>query len=205
MTPANLVTVLRILFLPLLVWMFFSARELVVPGPMFYWFGPPAVPLYIWLFIILACTDFIDGLLARIFGTSRFGAVVDPIADKLLVAAALMLLATRYSHLDYSYLWVMVPMMLLLWRELVVTIMRESSDAATNVMFKSGWTAKWKTVAQGFAIGFLMYERSDYFFFGLGYTYYQWGILLLWVSVLLTYISFGFYIRQYLSMLRSRR
>lgn len=130
------------------------ARLLAAPGValMFLYFQRPLADWFaLTLFISAAITDFFDGYLARLWKQeSRFGAMLDPIADKAMVVIALVIL-TGYSGMNP---WLILPVTVILFREVFVSGLREflGADAGRLKVTK---LAKWKTTAQMVAIAIL--------------------------------------------------
>ncbi len=164
----NLLTLLRIAVIPVLVGLFYVRSDL---GD---W-------LACGLFAFAALTDFLDGYLARTTrSVSTFGRVLDPLADKLLVATTLLMLVAvgRIDGLT------VLPAVLILCRELVVSGLREFL-AELNVGLPVSQLAKWKTTIQMIAIGALI----------LGDTAPGWmnlaviGDVGLWLAAALTLIT----------------
>jgi len=169
----NLLTYFRILAVPLLVCFF-------------YFESTASRWLSFAVFIAATVSDFFDGYLARIWQQqSAIGRILDPIADKLLVATALLLLVSDGTISEWSLLAAIV----ILTREISVSGLREFL-AELHVSVPVTRLAKWKTTMQMIAIGFLLagpagdklmrYYIQD---FGL-FTYV--GLLLLWISALIT-------------------
>ncbi|MSO71634.1 MAG: CDP-diacylglycerol--glycerol-3-phosphate 3-phosphatidyltransferase [Alphaproteobacteria bacterium] len=108
------------------------------------------------LFSLAALTDILDGYLARMLTSeSRFGRVLDPIADKLLVGAVLLILAGR----DAIGGFVLIPAIVILSREILVSGLREHL-AELKVPLPVSRLAKWKTALQMIAIAFLIVGDS---------------------------------------------
>ncbi|MBQ0709786.1 MULTISPECIES: CDP-diacylglycerol--glycerol-3-phosphate 3-phosphatidyltransferase [unclassified Ochrobactrum] len=131
------------------------------------------------LFAIASITDFFDGYLARIWKqTSTIGRMLDPIADKLLVSAILLLLAADGTIAGWT-LWAAI---IILCREILVSGLREYL-AELKVSVPVSRLAKWKTTAQMIALAFLLAGPA-----GDKIMPYvtETGIVLLWVSALLT-------------------
>lgn len=133
------------------------------------------------IFIIAAITDYADGWVARRFDqTTNIGRMLDPIADKLLVAATLLLLAADGSIAGWS-LWAAV---IILCREILVSGLREYlADLRVSVPVTR--VAKWKTAMQLTAIGFLIAGPAGDRMLGAAIVT-PIGILLLWIAALLT-------------------
>ncbi|WP_172299480.1 CDP-diacylglycerol--glycerol-3-phosphate 3-phosphatidyltransferase [Pseudoruegeria sp. HB172150] len=144
-TIPNILTVLRLLAAPGVAVMFL------------YFVRPWADWLAMLLFIGAAVTDWFDGYLARLWKQeSRFGAMLDPIADKAMVVIALLVI-TAFSGIgrpDGMDPWILLPATVILFREVFVSGLREflGSYAATLKVTK---LAKWKTTAQMVAIAVL--------------------------------------------------
>ncbi|MEM1386294.1 MAG: CDP-diacylglycerol--glycerol-3-phosphate 3-phosphatidyltransferase [Pseudomonadota bacterium] len=138
-TIPNILTVLRLLAAPGVAVMF-----LYFVRPWADWFA-------MILFVVAAVTDWFDGYLARTWKQeSRFGAMLDPIADKAMVVIALLVI-TGFSGMDP---WILLPATMILFREVFVSGLREflGDDAGT---LKVTNLAKWKTMLQMVALAVL--------------------------------------------------
>jgi len=167
----NLLTYGRILCVPLIVLCFFIEGKL--EGSDF------ARWVALWIFVVASLTDFLDGYLARIWNqTSNIGRMLDPIADKLLVSAILLLVAADGTIAGWS-LWAAI---IILCREILVSGLREYL-AALKVSVPVTRIAKWKTTAQLVAIAFLLAGPAGDKV--LPYTT-EIGLTLLWIAALLT-------------------
>lgn len=168
-TIPNILTVLRLLAAPGVALAF-----VLLPRPAADWVS-------VVLFVVAALTDYIDGRLARAWKQeSNFGRMLDPIADKLLVAATLLLLAADGSIRGWA-LWAAV---IILCREILVSGLREYL-ATLRVSVPVTQVAKWKTGMQLTAIGFLIAgPAGDTLFSGRVVTYV--GLTLLWIAAVLT-------------------
>ena len=139
------------------------------------------------IFIAAAITDFLDGYFARIWGQqSTFGRMLDPIADKLLVASCLLMLAADDTIRGWS-LWAAI---VILCREILVSGLREYL-AELRVSVPVTQLAKWKTTVQLVAIGFLLAGQAGdelmSTLLGRANTMItETGIGLLWLSALVT-------------------
>lgn len=162
----NILTYGRILAIPALVACFF------VKGDWGRWVA-------MWIFIAAGVSDFLDGYLARAWEQqSAIGRMLDPIADKLIVAAALLMLAADQTIAGWS-LWAGV---IILCREILVSGLREFlGTLAVSVPVTR--VAKWKTFLQMLAIGFLLADGAGDKIWP--YTT-QFGLTLLWISAILT-------------------
>ncbi len=149
------------------------------------------------VFAIAAATDFFDGRLARARGeTSTLGAALDPLADKLLVAAAVILLVRNGAIRDLG----IVAALVILLREVWVSGLREAVAGFGEVLPVT-LLSKWKTTAQLIAVGLLLAAAPG----GLGGA----GLkpvadLALWVAALLTAATGVAYSRQAMRLLRNR-
>ncbi len=133
------------------------------------------------IFAAASITDFFDGYLARIWKqTSNIGRMLDPIADKLLVATCLLLLAADTERTIAG--WSLWAAIIILCREILVSGLREYL-ASLKVSVPVTRLAKWKTTIQMFAIGFLLAgPAGDKVLPGTT----EIGIALLWISALVT-------------------
>lgn len=170
MTVPMFLTWLRIAAIPLLVIVF-----LFLPAEI-------ARPAAAWLFGLAALTDFLDGYLARRWNQqSAFGAFLDPVADKLIVAVALVLLV--YSDGDLP---VVIATTVIIGREVFVSALREwMAGRGISAAVKVSQLGKVKTVTQMVAILFLLYHFP---LFGL-IDVHTLGYWLLMLAALLTFIS----------------
>ena len=173
-------------------------RVLAVPALVlcFYIEGYTAHWLSFAVFIAATITDFFDGYLARAWKQqSAIGLMLDPIADKLLVSVALMLLVSEQTIGGWSLLAAVV----ILAREISVSGLREFL-AGLRVRVPVTRLAKYKTTLQMVAIGFLLIGPAGdrlfkYYFADFGLVTYI-GLLLLWVSALITLYTGYDYFRE---------
>jgi cardiolipin synthase len=167
----NMLTYARIAAIPVVVGCVYA--QSIMDGPL--WLRWVALAV----FIAAAVTDFFDGYYARIWNQhSAFGRMLDPIADKLLVASCLLMLAAD----GIIHGWTLWAAIVILCREILVSGLREYL-AALRVSVPVTKLAKWKTTAQLVAIGFLLAgEAGDQV---IPFTT-QLGLLLLWLSALFT-------------------
>ncbi|OLP58771.1 CDP-diacylglycerol--glycerol-3-phosphate 3-phosphatidyltransferase [Xaviernesmea oryzae] len=167
----NLLTYGRILAVPLIVLCFFIEGKLA-SSDFARWTA-------LVLFAIASITDFFDGYLARIWKqTSNIGRMLDPIADKLLVASVLLLVAADGTIAGWS-IWAAI---IILCREILVSGLREYL-AALKVSVPVTRIAKWKTTVQMLAIAFLLAGPAGDKV--LPYTT-EIGIFLLWLAAAIT-------------------
>ena len=162
----NLLTLSRILAVPILVFLLWR------PAPVDY-------AITFALYCVVAITDYFDGYLARVWQQqSALGRMLDPIADKILVATSLLLLVSENTIGGWSLLAAIV----ILTREIAVSGLREFL-AEVRVSVTVSRLAKWKTTLQMVALGFLLAgPAGDRIFPHTTYV----GLLLLWISALLT-------------------
>lgn len=153
LTPANVITLVRICLVPVFV------AALLAPWPA--WFGLDGFTeatkslIAAGVFIIISCTDWIDGYLARSRNeVTDFGKFMDPLADKILVAAALLALV----ELDVLPSW---PVLIILAREFIVSGIRMIAASKGEVIAAS-WYGKAKTVLQIIAIVLFLVKDSLY-------------------------------------------
>ncbi|MBO9097980.1 MULTISPECIES: CDP-diacylglycerol--glycerol-3-phosphate 3-phosphatidyltransferase [Rhizobium] len=172
----NLLTYGRILAVPLIVICFFVEGKLSISNT--------ARWVALWIFIIASITDFLDGYLARIWNqTSNIGRMLDPIADKLLIASILLLVAADQTIAGWS-LWAAI---IILCREILVSGLREYlAQLKVSISVPVTRIAKWKTTAQMVAIAFLLAGPAGEEI--LPHTT-EIGIALLWISAILTIYS----------------
>ncbi len=167
----NILTYSRIVAVPVVIGCMYA--QSIGGGPL--WLRWVALAL----FIAAGVTDFLDGYYARMWDQqSAFGRMLDPIADKLLVASCLLMLAADETIRGWS-LWAAI---VILCREILVSGLREYL-AALHVRVPVSQLAKWKTAVQLVAIGFLIAGEAGEVI--LPQTILI-GIVLLWISALLT-------------------
>lgn len=164
----NILTLSRIAVIPVVI-------------ALFYWDTPAIRWVMCGLFTAAGITDFFDGYLARRSNqVSPLGRFLDPIADKLLVAALLLMLA----GFDRMSEWAYFPAVVILMRELLVSGLREFL-AETRVSVPVTQLAKWKTTVQMFSLGFLIVGSDSPDWIpaqGIG----EFG---LWLAALLTLVT----------------
>jgi cardiolipin synthase len=187
----NILTILRIVLVPVF------ALAFVLPG------DTARLVAFI-VFAIAGASDALDGLAARKLNAgSAFGRMLDPIADKILVAVALMMLVAEGAisqfdlnlHMNLGGLLRLVPALIILTREILVSGLREFL-AGAKVSVPVTAVAKFKTTIQMVAIGaMILTPLADKFFPGVGavsYTAFAYGLL--WVAAALTvYTGFVYF------------
>jgi len=151
------------------------------------------------LFVVTALTDWLDGYLARKLNqTSAFGAFLDPVADKFLVCASLLVLV----HLQRCNA---LLALVIIGREIAISSLREwmaqigaSKSVAVHML------GKWKTTMQMVAIPFLLYDGvGEHQLFGLLDTH-LWGTWLLAIAAVLTIWSMVYYLQKAIPEIRAK-
>ncbi|MES2607458.1 MAG: CDP-diacylglycerol--glycerol-3-phosphate 3-phosphatidyltransferase [Pseudomonadota bacterium] len=171
-TTANMLTFVRIVLIPVLVLSFYM--------------GTPEWRLAAAVIFIVGCiTDYLDGYVARTYSQiSRLGQFLDPMADKLLVATTLFLMAGFDRISRYSF----IPAIIILSREILVSGLREHLSNFHETLAVSQ-LAKWKTAIQMLAICFLLVGDTAEIATPARYL----GEVMLWCAALLTIITgFGY-------------
>ena len=176
----NILTIGRIIIVPIFVLTFF------IPG----FFGD-LIPFFI--FILASFTDYLDGLLARLFKEeSKLGALLDPIADKIIVASALILLVMNGTIKNYE----VIAAIIILTREILVSGLREYL-AKGSVALEVTSLTKLKTFLQMLAIAILLTGESGNKLINFqDYNAQTIGIILLWLSAFLTLYTGYEYLRK---------
>ena len=176
----NYLTIGRIIIVPVFVVTFY------LPG-----FYGDIIPFA--LFLIASFTDFLDGLLARMFEEeSKLGELLDPIADKIIVATALLLLVMNSTIKNYE----VIAAIIILTREILVSGLREFL-AKDQIRLTVSNLAKLKTFLQMFAIAILLTgETGNKILNFQDYNAQTIGIILLWLSAFLTLYTGYEYLRK---------
>lgn len=161
----NMLTLARILLLPVILAIFYLPNS---------W----ARPLCCAVFLVAAITDWFDGYLARKWKIeSDFGAFLDPVADKLMVATVLILLVE-----DATAWWLTVPAVIIIGREITISALREwMANLGSRARVAVSYLGKVKTTMQITALAMLLYK---YDLFGL--PIYNVGIVALYIAAALT-------------------
>ncbi len=175
---ANFLTLLRIAVIPFIIWGFMlEDRD----------YGNKLILV---LFLGASVTDYLDGKIARMFkATSKFGAMLDPIADKMLVSVVLiMLVFDRQEHGQPRA--DLIPVMIIIMREILVSGLREFL-ASEQIAMPVTKLAKWKTTIQFLALLCLLAAPLVPGVFIKGTPIYsqQIGEITLWVAAVLTFIT----------------
>ena len=187
LTVPTIMTWTRIVAIPLIVGVFYLPdATLAEPGKNL---------LATVMFVLFAATDWLDGYLARKLNqTSSFGAFLDPVADKFLVCASLLVLV----HLHRADVFVGL---IIIGREIAISALREwMAQIGASKSVAVHMIGKLKTVGQMVAIPFLLYDGK---LFGLLDTR-VWGTWLIWVAAFLTAWSMIYYLQKALPEIRAR-
>ncbi|MBR64224.1 MAG: CDP-diacylglycerol--glycerol-3-phosphate 3-phosphatidyltransferase [Rhodobacteraceae bacterium] len=176
----NYLTIGRIIIVPIFVFTFY------LPG-----FYGDILPFA--LFVIASFTDFLDGLLARVYKEeSKLGELLDPIADKIIVATALILLVMNHTIRNYE----VIAAIIILTREILVSGLREFL-AKGKIKLPVSNLAKLKTFLQMFSISLLLLgDTGNRILNFQDYNAQTIGIILLWLSAFLTLYTGYEYLRK---------
>ena len=176
----NILTIGRIIIVPIFVLTFF------IPG----FFGD-LIPFF--LFVFASFTDYLDGLLARLLKEeSKLGELLDPIADKILVAAALILLVMNGTIKNYE----VIAAIIILTREILISGLREFL-AKGSITMQVTSLSKLKTFIQMISIAILLTGESGNKVINFqDYNAQTIGIILLWLSAFLTLYTGYDYLRR---------
>lgn len=173
----NLITYARIILIPCFVVVFFLPI-------------PHAGLITASIFCLAGLTDWLDGYLARKLNqTSRFGAFLDPVADKLIVAVALVLLTGEFASA-----WISIPAAIIVSREIAISALREwMAEIGERTRVSVSYIGKCKTFIQIIAIIILLSQPADWKLWSV-----KLGVILMYVAAALTLWSMA----QYLSAAR---
>ncbi len=176
----NYLTIGRIIIVPIFVFTFY------LPG-----FYGDILPFA--LFVIASFTDFLDGLLARVYKEeSKLGELLDPIADKIIVATALILLVMNHTIRNYE----VIAAIIILTREILVSGLREFL-AKGKIKLPVSNLSKLKTFLQMFSISLLLLgDTGNRILNFQDYNAQTIGIILLWLSAFLTLYTGYEYLRK---------
>jgi CDP-diacylglycerol--glycerol-3-phosphate 3-phosphatidyltransferase len=174
----NAITFSRIVLIPLIIALYY------VPDEWLSWHGRNAAATIV--FIVAAVTDWLDGYLARRLNQmSAFGAFLDPVADKLIVAGALVVLL-YLRRVD------MLVALIIIGREIAISALREwMAKVGQAGSVAVAYIGKLKTGFQMVAIPLLLYHEHL-----LGFDCQWWGTLLINVAAVLTVVSMLYYMRK---------
>ncbi|WP_261817246.1 CDP-diacylglycerol--glycerol-3-phosphate 3-phosphatidyltransferase [Vibrio gallicus] len=171
LTIPNILTMIRLILIPVFVVVFYLP---------FTW-APFVAAMVFW---VAGFTDWLDGVLARKLGQmSRFGAFLDPVADKVMVATALLLIAEHYASL-----WITIPAIIMIAREIIISALREwMAEIGKRSNVAVSWIGKVKTFSQMFALWVLIWRYDDWM---------VWlGFVSLYVATILTIYSMMQYLK----------
>ena len=151
MTLPNIITLSRIGLIPVFMGLFYLQPNYLEGEPLA-WINNSLVAIY----VLISSTDFLDGLLARKLNQiSDLGTFLDPVADKLMVCTALILLT------DYYHTWfITIPSIIIISREILVSALREwMGEIGKRANISVSWIGKSKTFMQMIAILFLLFHQ----------------------------------------------
>ena len=179
-TIPNIITFVRIILIPIILYLLFSdnSKVVLVAGL---------------LFIVSSISDYFDGYLARTLNqSSKLGTLLDPIADKLLIAAVIIVLIDTRVIADIN----VIPAIIILLREIAISGLREFL-AKGSVKLPVSSLAKVKTFLQMFCISVLLTgETGNKIINFQDYNAQTIGIILLWLSAFLTLYTGYEYLRK---------
>ena len=177
----NILTIGRIIIVPIFVLSFY------IPGVV-----GDLVPFF--LFVIASFTDFLDGLIARLYKEeSKLGELLDPIADKILVAAALVLLVMNGIIKNLE----VIAAIIILTREILISGLREFLAKRKELSLPVTSLSKFKTFIQMFSIAMLLTgETGNKIINFQDYNAQTIGIILLWIAAFLTLYTGYDYLRK---------
>jgi CDP-diacylglycerol--glycerol-3-phosphate 3-phosphatidyltransferase len=184
LTIPTILTWTRIVAIPLIIGVFYLGLDLALQNL-----------IATAMFVVFALTDWLDGYLARRLNQmSSFGAFLDPVADKFLVCASLLVLV----HLKRADVFVAL---IIIGREIAISALREwmaqigaSKSVAVHML------GKLKTVVQMIAIPFLLFDGLLFGIIDTG----LWGTWLIWIAAVLTVWSMVYYLQKALPEIRKR-
>jgi len=172
----NVLTFLRILIIPLLVFVYYFPPNVI------------GMRLAALLFALAALTDWLDGYLARKLNqTSKLGAFLDPIADKLIVVTVLVMIVDEFGKLS-----ILIPALIIIGREIAVSGLREwMSELGNRGSVSVSMLGKIKTTAQMLSLLLLLYRYPIF-----GIPIFEIGVWLLYIAATLTLWSMLVYFRR---------
>ena len=170
----NALTVLRILLIPVFIVLFYLPAH---------WANVAATAV----FVLAAITDWLDGFIARRMGlVSPLGAFLDPVADKLMVATALVLLVQADPTIAMA-----IAAAVIIGREITISALREwMAELGSRTKVAVSEIGKFKTAAQMVSISLLIYREDAW-----GIPVYTVGLVLLYIAVALTLWSMTLYLK----------
>ena len=167
----NILTLFRIFLIPVFVVLFYLP---------FAWSNLWAAGV----FVLAAATDWFDGYLARRLNQSTlFGAFLDPVADKIMVSSALVLIVEHYDTVIIT-----IPALTMIGREILISALREwMAELGKRSSVAVGWMGKWKTTIQMMALTGLIWELNIWIVWA--------SYVLLYIAVILTFSSMLQYLK----------
>lgn len=185
----NMLTLFRIAMIPLFVGVFYLPQQMLDT----YWVNFYAT----FIFTLAAITDWLDGYLARKLNqTSAFGAFLDPVADKLMVVAALVVLV------ELGRVGAVVAL-IIIGREITISALREwMAGVGASGSVAVATIGKVKTAAQMIAIPFLLYFHPLHLM-GVTLVVAKIGTLLIYIAAILTLVSMAYYLQAARKQFRS--
>ena len=183
-TIPTIMTWTRIVAIPLIIGVYYSPLDMATKN--------------LWatvMFVVFAFTDWLDGFLARKLNqTSSFGAFLDPVADKFLVCASLLVLV----HLNRADVFVAL---IIIGRAIAISALREwMAQIGASKSVAVHMIGKVKTTVQMVAIPFLLYDGHLFKVIDTG----LWGQWLIWISAVLTIWSMVYYLQKAIPEIRAR-
>lgn len=177
MISANAVTVSRIIFSPVLCFLLLNQKS----------FEESLISVM--LFILIFSTDWIDGFLARKTKVSNLGKIIDPVADKIFVFSVMICLI----YINLLSVW---PFIVILFRDLLMSSVRIFL-AKNNIVCAANIYGKIKTFTQFLSLLFFILNRLPYLNSSFYMISYTMGMILIWISAILSFVSFFECIRTY--------
>lgn len=177
----NIITMFRIILIPIFVMVFYAPIE-----ESHFWAA--------FVFWVASISDMLDGYLARRLDQSTaFGAFLDPVADKLMVAAACFLIVE-----DYQTIWITLPAITMIGREILVSALREwMAELGKRANVAVSTIGKYKTAAQMLALIGLIWRPEQWQYWGI-----PW-YLLSYVAWILLYVAFALTLWSMLTYLKA--
>ena len=178
----NIITMMRIFLIPVFVVIFYLPIrhvDILTAG----------------IFCLAGFTDWLDGFLARKLNqTTRFGAFLDPVADKLIVAVALVMIVG-----DFGSVWITIPAMIIVGREIMISALREwMAEIGKRANVAVSHVGKVKTVMQMLAIIILLANPSD-----LTIDWVLLGVVMMYLAAALTIWSMLVYLKAAMVEIRN--
>ncbi|WP_354624892.1 CDP-diacylglycerol--glycerol-3-phosphate 3-phosphatidyltransferase [Psychromonas sp. MME2] len=177
----NILTAFRIFLIPIFVLLYYLP---------FHWSAPAAA----FIFWLAGITDVLDGYLARRLNQqTSFGAFLDPVADKIMVAVSLVMIVEHYA-----VIWITIPAMIMICREIIISALREwMAELGQRASVAVSWVGKIKTAAQMLALFLLIWQHSIEM---------EWvGFFCLYIATVLTLWSMVVYLKAAWPSLKSSR